>query len=80
MHCVHCGRLILRDPAASVKTRGQTLHYGPKCAARLGLVPAPDPRRSLRARVTAALRPTRQRRRGKAMPAQLDWVNEMGAI
>lgn len=38
MHCVHCGRRIFRDPAATVTTRNGALHWGPKCAAMAGIL------------------------------------------
>lgn len=44
MHCVHCGRQLFRDPAATVTTRSGALHWGPKCAAKAGILRAPNPR------------------------------------
>ena len=75
MHCVHCGRLIFREPAASVTTRGQALHYGPKCAAKSGLLQPTDHRKTLITRVCHALRPPR-RKRLPAPAEQADWINE----
>lgn len=75
MHCVHCGRPIFRAPAATVNTRGGALHFGPKCAAKNGLLPPPNPRRSLVARVSAALRPSRART--KPQLGQADWIDNL---
>lgn len=37
MKCVHCGR-SLSIATVSVEASGTTYHYGPKCAARAGLL------------------------------------------
>jgi len=71
MHCIHCGRRIFRDPAATVATRNGALHWGPKCAARAGLTnPAKRQILTLKRRV----KPTQ---RATAHDGQADWIDTL---
>ena len=72
MHCAHCGRLLLRDPAATVTTRDGALHWGPKCAAKAGLTK--PPRRQVMT-VMAGLAAKRRRKRLDAV--QADWIDDI---
>lgn len=38
MRCTACNRPILTTPAATIKTQGSSLIYGPVCANRMGLL------------------------------------------
>lgn len=72
MHCIHCGRLLLRDPAATVTTRDGAPHWGPKCAAKAGLTKPPR-RRILT--VMAGVAAKRRRKRPNAV--QADWIDDI---
>lgn len=72
MHCAHCGRLLLRDPAATVTTRDGALHWGPKCAAKAGLTKPP------RRRILAVMAGAAAKRRRKRLDAvQADWIDDI---
>lgn len=68
MNCVHCGRKLFRDPTATVTTRGGTMHWGPRCAAKAGLTKPPK-RRILSG-------PTRMAR-AKHSTSQTDWIDNL---
>lgn len=71
MHCVHCGRRIFRDPAATVTTRNGALHWGPKCAAKAGLTnPAKRQILTMKRRV----KPTQ---RAADHTGQADWIDTL---
>ena len=67
MHCVHCGRRIFRNPAATVTTRNGALHWGPKCAAKAGILR--DPKRSK----TTHTKP----QRATDHTGQADWIDNL---
>ena len=73
MHCVHCGRQLFRDPAATVTTRNGALHWGPKCAAKAGLTAPPKPRiLTLSASLSAKRRAAARKATGQA-----DWIDNL---
>ena len=59
MKCAMCNR-TLNAPAASVPTRGGPLAYGPKCAARAGLLTKLKRDRACRQRARALTQPAQQ--------------------
>lgn len=42
--CVTCGRQIIKTPPVTIPTRSESIHMGPKCAKRAGLLRAVNPR------------------------------------
>lgn len=75
MHCVHCGRRIFRNPAATVTTRNGALHWGPKCAAKAGLTAPPKRRILTLTAVLSAKRRTKTTQRAADHTGQMDWIN-----
>lgn len=71
MHCVHCGRRIFRDPAATVTTRNGALHWGPKCAAKAGLT---NPAKRQILTMNRRVKPTQ---RATAHDGQADWIDTL---
>ena len=67
LHCITCGRLILRAPAVTVERNGYPLHMGRTCAIRAGLL---KPKR----RVITGSR--RFRSGSKPAPLQLDFFEQ----
>ena len=76
MHCVHCGRRIFRNPAATVTTRDGALHWGPKCAAKAGLTnPA---KRQILTLIPAMNRRAKTTQRVTAdHTGQADWIDNL---
>lgn len=75
MHCAHCGRTLLRDPAATVTTRDGALHWGPKCAARAGLTnPA---KRQILTMIPAMNRRAKTTQRAADHTGQADWIDNL---
>lgn len=75
MHCVHCGRRIFRNPAATVTTRNGALHWGPKCAAKAGLTkPA---KRQILTMIPAVSRRAKTTQRATAHDGQADWIDNL---
>ena len=68
MHCVHCGRMIFRNPA---------LHWGPKCAARAGLTAPPKRRILTLTAILSAKRRTKTTQRATAHDGQADWIDNL---
>jgi len=67
MHCVRCGRLILRpERASTIPAQGGAVAWGPKCAVVAGLV-KPKKRGTL---ITSR----RSRTSSAARAGQVDWI------
>ena len=71
VHCVHCGRRIFRDPAATVTTRNGALHWGPKCAARAGLT------NRAKRQILTMRRRVKPTQRATAHDGQADWIDTL---
>ena len=79
MHCIRCGRAILRPESAVTMPAGVgvgrvsgPVAWGPRCAIIAGLVKPPKPRVITGSRRRPVLR--------ASGPGQIDWVAEAGSM